>query len=313
MSIEEPNHGDGSNAMDDLDHGIDLEGIQVCTERQLSPDLLSDAADYAEMINPYNAADSSLLGDAIAASEDLGVGFGGAPDPQIGAAVLLRSKKWSPGQTLYVYFIDGPEWAHESTLRYFRYWLYEANLKFVKTRDRARSHFRITYRSGGSWSYLGTDCGMIPDDKPTMQLGWYLNTGEEDRRRVALHEVWHACGFGHEQAHPHHTIDWNKEVVYAYYQRTQGWDRRTVDQQVFFRYSQAQTNYSAYDKLSIMHYSIPREFVSDPADVVGWNTRRSRTDKTFARLTYPRNPAAQVELRDRFKRFMEAGRELVGR
>ena len=68
-----------------------------------------------------------------------------------------------------------------------------------------------------------------------------------------------------------------------------------MDAQVFRRYSGFPvTNFSAYDRLSIMHYAIPAQFVLDPSDAVGWNTSRSQTDKRYAALWYPKARTHEV-------------------
>ena len=125
-----------------------------------------------------------------------------------------------------------------------------------------------------------------------MQLGWLLSSpdDEDEWRRVSLHESGHMTGFGHEQAHPEGDIDWNKPVVYEWYAGPPNrWSKAEVDAQVFRKYAGAPvTNFSAYDRTSIMHYPIPAQFVLDPNDVVGWNTYRSQTDKRYAALWYPK-------------------------
>ena len=50
-------------------------------------------------------------------------------------------------------------------------------------------------------------------------------------RRVVLHEFGHALGFAHEHQHPNANcsseIEWDK--AYAFYEKTQHWDRKKVD------------------------------------------------------------------------------------
>ena len=47
------------------------------------------------------------------------------------------------------------------------------------------------------------------------------------------HEFGHALGFIHEQASPIANIQWNKPVVYEYYQRVYGWSQASVDFNLF--------------------------------------------------------------------------------
>jgi hypothetical protein len=106
-----------------------------------------------------------------------------------------------------------------------------------------------------------------------------------------LHEFGHAIGLGHEHESPTaSSIPWDKEAVYAYYLRTQGWDRHQVDVQVLDRYSVTGTNYTAFDPESIMLYPIPDELTIGSYSV-GFNTQLSATDKAFMASQYPKaNP-----------------------
>jgi serralysin len=206
---------------------------------------------------------------------------------------MFTAKKWQVGRTIKFYFMDGPQWARDRVMDLGNNWLVQANLKFEVTNDRPASDVRITFEPGGSWSYLGTDNLSIPDYEPTMQLGWLLDSDvqndEDEWRRVVVHEFGHMLDFGHEQAHPEGTIDWNREVVLRYYMGPPNyWSEADVERQVFRKYSGAPvTNFSEYDPQSIMHYPIPREFVIDPNDVVGFNDSRSKRDKRYAALWYP--------------------------
>jgi serralysin len=179
-----------------------------------------------------------------------------------------------------------------------RRWTAEANLSFVVTQNRLASDVRVKFEPGGSWSYLGTDNLGTPGDEPTMQLGWLLDNpdNEDEWRRVCVHESGHMLGFGHEQAHPRGEIDWNKLVVYGWYAGPPNLrSEAEVDAQVFRKYSAFPvTNFSDYDRLSIMHYAIPEAFVLDPSDAVGWNTSRSPTDRRYAALWYPKDRTQQV-------------------
>ncbi len=263
--------------------------MKICIDKTLPAHRLSEAGSRAMREASRNLPDPVLLGNL--ATQDI----------RREALVSLVGKRWQTGRTIRWHFLDGPDWARDSAFRYASYWLNQANLRFTRTRDRMSADIRVSFdpAHGGSWSYLGVDALLIPEDEPTLVLGWFLEGGQdhgdkEERRRVALHETGHMLSFGHEQSHPEGGIPWDKERVYDWYGRSQGWSREEIDQQVFFRYSVGATNFSAYDRASIMHYSIPPEFVTDPAYAVGWNAARSRTDKRYAGLWYGKNPAASA-------------------
>jgi hypothetical protein len=259
--------------------------MQVCLDRVLDPSEQYQASELAREETERNTPDGSLMGDMLAR---------GLEHPE--SLVMLTGKKWQTGRTLRICFVDGPEWAHDKAMSYFVRWTRQANLKMVKTADRRNSDLRVTFKRGGSWSFLGTDNLAIPADRPTMALGWHVNlsngqnvASENEWKRVCIHEMGHALDFAHEQAHPRGNIPWNKEKVYELYGGPpNNWDRATVDRQVLFKYSILNTNFSQYDSKSIMHYAISAALLTDPTRAVGWNTERSDLDKRTSALWYPK-------------------------
>ncbi len=121
-----------------------------------------------------------------------------------------------------------------------------------------------------------------------MNFGWLTPTSsEEEYRRVVVHEFGHALGCIHEHQHPEAGIPWDREAVYRYYMGPpNSWSREEVDHNLFQKYDQTITNFSSYDKDSIMHYPIPNEFTVGDFEV-GWNTLLSSTDKEFIGTMYP--------------------------
>lgn len=71
------------------------------------------------------------------------------------------------------------------------------------------------------------------------------------------------------------------EVILTIGQRAQ------VDSNLFAKYSTTQTQYSAYDTQSIMHYSISSSLTTNGFSV-GSNTVLSTTDKQFIASVYPK-------------------------
>ncbi|MEM5650944.1 hypothetical protein AAHB57_29925 [Bacillus cereus] len=92
------------------------------------------------------------------------------------------------------------------------------------------TEIRITYKESGSWSYIGTDCLTIPQDRPTMGYGFFTpNTPESQLSSVVLHQFGHALGLGDEHHHSENNIPWDKEAVYRYYQKSLGWNSEIID------------------------------------------------------------------------------------
>ncbi|WP_246008671.1 zinc metalloprotease [Chryseobacterium lactis] len=92
----------------------------------------------------------------------------------------------------------------------------------------------------------------------------------------------------HEHLNPLASIPWDKPKVYAYYSGAPNyWDKAKIDNNLFKKYSTAQTQYSAYDTKSIMHYSISPDLTTNGFSV-GSNTVLSPTDKQFIATVYPK-------------------------
>ena len=202
-----------------------------------------------------------------------------------------KRRFWENGSTLRVKFLGGSTYLQNKVKEYAGYWEAIANIKFEFV-DSGESEIRVAFEDDGSWSYVGTDNLYISQLQPTMNFGWFhRNTSEFEFRRTIIHEFGHALGLQHEHQHPLVDIPWNKPAVYAHYAR-QDWSRQDVDNNIFREYSDLRTNYTAYDRLSIMHYPVPNSLTIGNYQV-GWNTRLSEMDKEFMALIYPGDPVEE--------------------
>ncbi|MCB0110996.1 MAG: hypothetical protein KDE53_33980, partial [Caldilineaceae bacterium] len=96
-----------------------------------------------------------------------------------------------------------------------------------------------------------------------------------------------AIGLIHEHQNPATTIPWNREAVYAYYSGPPNyWTREEVERNLFQLYDRDCTQFSAFDRHSIMLYPIPQEFTHGDF-TVGWNQTLSAVDKAFVAAWYP--------------------------
>lgn len=81
---------------------------------------------------------------------------------------------------------------------------------------------------------------------------------------------------------------WNKIYVYWYCRMSFGWDRATVDHNIFNAYDQNETNHSTgVDASSIMAYHIPPEFTLDRKQFP-LNYELSEMDKQHIGVIYPK-------------------------
>lgn len=260
------------------------DAIHVCIDRVLPPQLLADTAAKAVAENPANARSVSFL-----------LSLGTPPLPPSFLA-LLTGKLWANGRTLRVRFLDGDPAVQQRIPPFAHEWSKYANITFVFGND-PDAEIRISFKDRGSWSYLGTDALSIPKDQPTMNYGWLrADTPDEEYSRVVTHEFGHALACIHEHQNPAADIPWDKEAVYRYYMGPpNNWPKAQVDSNLFERYSRTITQFSAFDRDSIMLYAIPNQFTIGDYEV-GWNTHLSGGDKSFIATIYPKAVKPIVDL-----------------
>lgn len=200
---------------------------------------------------------------------------------------LSTEYKWSPGDTIKVRLLGGSLHVQKMVKKYAQVWLKYANLElhFV---DHGHADIRVSFKKGGSYSVVGTSCRLLPKDEPTMNFGWFTDkTPEKEFSRTVTHEFGHVLGCIHEHQNPAGNIPWNKAAVYKYYKKTQGWDKERVQTNIFQAYSVDATQFSKFDKKSIMLYAIPAALTKNGYHTKP-NTVLSKMDKRFIAEAYPR-------------------------
>ncbi|WP_345302880.1 hypothetical protein [Lysobacter hankyongensis] len=199
----------------------------------------------------------------------------------------MTGKRWKPGRTLKIAFLDGDTTVQARVADIARIWLRHANLKF-DFGDHDRAEIRISFRGPGNSSHIGTDALGVSRSKATMTLaGLTPETKDEEYHRAVLHEFGHVLGCIHEHQHPENGIPWRKEPIYAFYAGPpMRWSREKTDRNFFQRYARSETNFGAFDETSIMMYGFPAEWTEN-----GFATRRntmlSPGDIAFIGSVYP--------------------------
>jgi hypothetical protein len=186
--------------------------------------------------------------------------------------VIDQYKIWKTGTVLNVCFMSGDLGLRQFVADTAQMWTQHGNLRldFGKGQDlrdcsSQPSHIRIAFNPAGNWSYVGTDSVRTDLRAPSMNLGVasgapFTLMNRDELRGVILHEFGHAFGLQHEHQSPaaHCEAEFNWPVVY---QRLGGppnsWDKNTVDLNLRPLFVSSRLRLSAYDRQSIMHYSLP--------------------------------------------------------
>lgn len=188
-----------------------------------------------------------------------------------------KSLFWQPGSILKVHFLSGGNAQKELAWARFQVLANLGNIKFERVTSGV-SDIRVEFDiNDGHWSYVGIQNRRIPQAEKTMNIGLSGLDREEEWDRVVIHEVLHALGFLHELQHPYAEIPWDREAVYEYYGKTQGWDRAQVDAQVLDKATPEDFIGSKFDPNSIMCYPVSGEFTNNRL-IVGWNYKLSPCD-----------------------------------
>jgi hypothetical protein len=273
------------------------EAALVCTPKALPKELQVRAAQTAADVNPVNAPAFHFY---LPAEDEAFASL--VSDPA--RIAVLTSKYWGPSRRrLTVSFMEttGAD-LRAKIISHLNAW--NCGIQFVETRGTGQ--VRISREPGGYWSYLGTDVLHIATNRPTMNLeGFTMSTSDAEFRRVVRHEGGHTLGFPHEHMRSALVARIDREKAYAYFFRTQGWNRTMVDQQVLTPLDERSIMGTRADETSIMCYQLPGEITRDGRPIVG-GLNINTTDVTFAQRIYPPTGAAPEQREQEGRREPDA-------
>jgi hypothetical protein len=202
----------------------------------------------------------------------------------------LVGKLWKPGTALRVGFL-GPanDDLYDRIVAHMNAWADRGvNVRFVRSRQDPQ--VRISLKAGGGhWSFLGTDILSAPGGQATMNLdGFSMSTPESEFVRVVRHETGHTLGFPHEHSRPEIVAGFDPEATIAYYRAWQGWDERTIRDQILDPLTAGSwTGTTRADPTSVMCYPFPDKCLRPGAAAVPGGMDINDRDIAYARSVYP--------------------------
>lgn len=219
---------------------------------------------------------------------------------QPSALVQAKSLLWDNGSCLHYHFIEnegGTDEQKNIVRGAFQEWKNaDIGISFEEVMNLKDAQIKIGFDrkdSRGTYSYVGTDSITVPTNGGK-SMNFSTLTYSAKGRRHALHEIGHALGFQHEHQSSSSKITWNEEDVYQHYATAYNWDRDCVQRNILTKYTKEAPLASSYDKLSIMHYDIPKGLIKFPKKLrsgTEFNYRLSVGDIESIRVYYPSNPS----------------------
>lgn len=228
--------------------------LKICTQKILNRDYK-----YQKKIND-NLRASFYTEKKWKEGETITIGFFGYRNPNLRFTPLTYINKY-PHDPIEQEIVNlKPQDAVKKVVLERIQPIVNLNLQFIN--DVLKANIRISFEDDGAWSYIGKDALYQPTEEATMNFGWLDSA-------TIIHEFCHALGMIHEHQNPRgKTIPWNKEVVYEWARKTQGWDKQVTDINILDHYSLDITNGSYFDPKSIMLYFFPKTLTTDGLSLI---------------------------------------------
>lgn len=208
----------------------------------------------------------------------------------VGRGVAVTNKLWIPGDTIRIKFLNGGNTIQEQVKEYAALWLEHAYLIFEYVSSNEYADVKIGFDLDNrflSWSTIGTDCRLIPQNEPSLNFVWLEDeTDKEIIRSEILRGFGHVLGLGFEHQSPDSPVTFNARAR-SYFINTWGLSDNDVDNHILPFYTSNQTNYTKYDRNSIMVLEIPSSILTNRGESTTFNTELSSNDTSFIASLYP--------------------------
>lgn len=211
-------------------------------------------------------------------------------------AVAEKSKTWQSGDIIRIKFLNGTEAVQNKVKQYASLWLEYADLVFEYVENDA--DVKISFDWDGklvSWSTIGTDCRLVPQNESSLNFVYLDDPDEEFVRGEVLRAFGHVLGLGFEHKNPSSPLVF-KATAAATLQDYYGLTPEEVTDFIA-QYQADQTNYTDYDKNSIMVAEIPGSILENRRLATLFNTELSANDIAFISDLYaPVEPQKSLEV-----------------
>jgi serralysin len=184
------------------------------------------------------------------------------PHQIVGEGTLLWQKK-----KVSVYFMDG-DGSEQRVLSVANEWRNYSGVQFIRSWEERSADIRVSFRTDGWWSHIGSYALEVGKDSATMSLDSLYLYPPAKFRSVVLHEFGHALGLLHEHQHKFLDIKWNFNALYAYYRKNYDVDSNWVKENVLEKYESPTAKNCTPDLHSIMIYEIPPGLTTDGLVVI---------------------------------------------
>ena len=195
---------------------------------------------------------------------------------------------WRNGITIRIGFLDGKKREQQHVMAVAREWTKYANLNFA---DAAvlESDVRVSFKTQGEWSMMGTQCLSASKNEPTTSLGGLDLNNEDQSRYEILHVFGHVLGLIHEHQTPTADLDFDWDRAYRHYAAPPNyWSKEMVDQNLR-PVEEADVAYAnkPFDPHSVMLYPFPGEIMISGRPVERGGSTLSQGDIALIRKIYP--------------------------
>lgn len=206
--------------------------------------------------------------------------------------VAVTNKLWYNGTTIKVKLLNDPYKMKDKIVEYAREWEQYANIKFNFV-DEGKAEVRIGFDFNDqryiTWSYVGTDCKYVTNQKePTMSFAYFDSANEKEIRGDVLRAFGMALGLELEYRHLKFNPGWTSRIAEYWEGEIEDIPWEDLKEYVFDPLENENlVQTKEYDENSIMVWPFSKKYAANTAR--DFNYVLSESDILFIKKLYPRD------------------------